>query len=99
MATDQPGKKFGVQFIGDSKRVYVGRIDEARDGLVGETEDATDNAVHAVAEYIINAFGGALEVDYDDGTTYQIQVVKIGRPQPDGSRYGLHPGGMIVGYE
>lgn len=91
--------EFGVRFIGQSKRVVAGRINEAQDSLVGETDDVTDNAVLAVAEYIIHAFDGALETECDDGVTYQIQVVKIGQRHPDGSRYGLHPGGLIVGYQ
>ncbi|WP_165696671.1 hypothetical protein [Mycobacteroides abscessus] len=52
-----------------------------------------------MAEYVIHAFDGALETEYDDGFTYRIQVVKIGQRRRDGSRCGLHPGGMIVGYE
>ena len=91
-------REFGVQFRGASKQVVVGRVNEAQDALVGETEDATDEAVQAVAEYVIHAFDGALEVEYDDGTVYQVQVVKIGQRQPDGSRYGAHPGGLVVGY-
>lgn len=97
-ASGRARNEFGVQFLGESKRVVVGRVDEAQDSLVGEPQDATENAVQAVAEYVIHAFDGALEIEYDDGVTYQIQVVKIGQRHPDGSRYGLHPGGMIVGY-
>lgn len=96
---NQPRKQLGVQFLGESKRVVVGRVNESQDALVGEMEDATDNAVQAVAEYVIHAFDGALEIEYDDGVTYQIQVVKIGQRRADGGRYGLHPGGLIVGYE
>lgn len=99
MTSGQPRKTFGVQFIGESKRVVVGRVNDAQDSLVGEAEDATDNAVQAVAEYVLHAFDGAVEVDYEDGITYQISVVKIGRPYPDGTRYGTHPGGRVVGYE
>lgn len=96
MAQDR--REFGVQFRGESKRVVVGKVNDAQDSLVGRTEDATDEAVQAVAEYVIHGFDGALEVEYDDGTVYQVQVVKIGQQQPDGSRYGVHPGGLVVGY-
>lgn len=99
MATESAAKKFGVQFQGAPKRIFVGRVGESQNFLVGDTEDATDDAVQSVAEYVIQAFDGGLEVDYEDGVTYQIQVVKIGRRRADGSRYGLHPGGMIVEYE
>lgn len=94
--TDRPRKKLGVQFIGKTKRILIGRVNEAQDSLVGETEDATDNAVQAVAEYVIHAFDGALETEYEDGITYQIHVVKM-IPNPDGSSYELHPDGTIVG--
>lgn len=98
VAHDQPRKTLGVQFIGETKRIVVGRVSEAHDSLVGETEDATDDAVRAVAEHIIHVYDGALEIEFDDGMIYQVEVVKIGRQHPDGSRYGLHPHGMVVGY-
>lgn len=90
--------QLAVQFRGAAKRIFAGPVNEAGDGLVDEN-DVTDTAVNSVAEYVINVFDGALELEYDDGITYQIQVAKIGPEQPDGSRYGLHPGGLIVGYE
>ncbi len=92
-------KTFGVQLDAQSGRVVAGRVNEAQDDLLAGKEDVTDNAVLAVAEYVLRSYDGALEVDYDDGITYQIQVVKIGQPQSDGTRYGLHPDGMIVGYD
>ena len=92
-------KTFGVQLDAQSGRVVAGRVDEDQVDLLAGKEDVTDNAVLAVAEYVLRSFGGALEVDYDDGITYQIQVVKIGRPHSDGTRYGLHPDGLIVGYD
>lgn len=92
------GRQFDVQFLGETKRVVAGRINDAGDGLAEPMDDVSDNAVQAVAEYVIANFDGAVEVDYADGVTYQIQVVKIGPPHADGSRFGLHPGGMIVGY-
>ncbi len=88
-----------VQFIASDGRVIAGHINETQDGLTKDAEDVTDNAVQAVAEYVIQQFDGALQVDYSDGTTYQIQVAKIGQPDPTtGMRYGLHPGGEIVGH-
>lgn len=92
------GRQFDIQFRGSSKRVVAGRLNEAGDGLVEPTDDVSDNAVQSVAEYVIHNFDGAVEVDYHDGVTYQIQVVKIGPPHADGSRFGLHPGGMVVEY-
>lgn len=89
--------RLAVQFRGAANRIFAGHVNEAGDELVGES-DVTDTAVHSVAEYVINAFDGALELDYDNGITYQIQVVKIGPPGPDGTRTGLHPGGLIVSY-
>lgn len=91
--------EIGVQFIGQNQRLIAGRVNTSRDGLVGETTDVTDNAVQAVAEYVINVFDGGLEVEYDDGSTYQIRVSKIGPPHSDGARYGVHPGGVIAGHE
>lgn len=89
----------GVQFIASAGRVIAGPINETQDGLTSEAEDVTDNAVQAVAEYVIQRFNGALQVDYSDGITYQIQVAKIGQPDPTtGMRYGLHSGGEIVGH-
>lgn len=99
MVNEREIKEFDVQFLGRSKRVVAGRINLAQDSLIGETDDVTDTAVRAVAEYVIHAFDGALETEYEDGVTYQIQVVKIGQRRRDGGRYGLQPGGMIVGYE
>lgn len=98
MVNERERKEFDVQFLGRSKRVVAGRVNVAQDSLIGETDDVTDTAVRAVAEYVIHAFDGALETEYEDGVTYQIQVVKIGQRRRDGGRYGLHPGGMIVGY-
>lgn len=99
MVTDR-SRKFGVQFDAASNQVVAGPINEAQDALTDAKEDATDNAVQAVAEYVLESFDGALEVDYPDGITYQIQVVKIGQRDPtNGMRYGLHPGGLIVGYD
>lgn len=92
-------KALGIQFFASDGRVVAGHINEAQDGLTGHVEDVTDNAVQAVAEYVAQLFDGALQVDYSDGITYQIQVVKIGQPDPtNGMRYGLHPGGEIVGH-
>ncbi|UBV17770.1 hypothetical protein [Mycolicibacterium fortuitum] len=92
-------KTLGVQFIASEGRVIAGHINETQDGLTKDAEDVTDNSVQAVAEYVIQQFAGALQVDYSDGITYQIQVAKIGQPDPTtGMRYGLHPGGEIVGH-
>ncbi|WP_458796437.1 DUF7446 family protein [Mycobacteroides abscessus] len=99
IVSDRARREFDVQFLGRSKRVVAGRINAAQDSLIGDADDVTDTAVRAVAEYVIHAFDGALETEYDDGVTYQIQVVKIGPRRRNGGRYGLHPGGMIVGYE
>lgn len=98
IAQDQVRKTLGVQFIGETKRIVVGHVNDAQDSLVGDTEDATNDAVRAVAEHIIHAYDGTVEVEFDDGMIYQIEVVKIGQRHPDGSRYGLHPHGLIVGY-
>jgi hypothetical protein len=95
MPADQ---RLAVQFRGAANRIFVGYVNEAGDELADEA-DVTDTAVNSVAEYVINAFDGALELEYDDGTTYQIQVVKIGPPGADGARYGIHPGGLVAGYE
>ena len=92
-------KNFAVQLDGQLGQIFTGQVDASGSELLSNKEDVTDNAVLAVAEYVLRSFDGALEIDYDDGITYQIQVVKIGQPQHDGSRYGLHPGGMIVGYQ
>lgn len=92
-------RKYGVQVRSDPGSVMAGRIDETQTDLTEDREDATDNAVEAVAEYILRKFNGALEIDYDDGTTYQILVTKIGPPDPtNGMRYGLRPDGYVVGY-
>lgn len=91
-------RQFDIQFRGESKRVVAGRLNAAADALEEPTDDVGDNAVQAVAEYVIHNFDGAVEVEYDDGVTYQLQVVKICAPHADGSRVGLHPGGMIVDY-
>ena len=92
-------RKFGVQLDAELNQVVAGRMNEAQDALLAGKEDVTATAVLAVAEYVVRNSDGALEIDYDDGITYQIQVVKIGQRHPDGARYGLHPGGVIVGYE
>ncbi len=98
MAT-HPGGQFGVQLIGKTNRIEAGQINEAGEDLDGATSDVTDNAVMAVAEYIIRGFESALEVDYDDGVTYRILVTKIGPPDPaTGMRTGLLPNGDLVGY-
>ena len=85
----------------DDEHYVRGMIAAGASGYLTK-EDAPHNivsAVLAVAEYVVRNSDGALEIDYDDGITYQIQVVKIGQRHPDGARYGLHPGGVIVGYE
>ncbi|SLH39688.1 Predicted transcriptional regulator [Mycobacteroides abscessus subsp. massiliense] len=95
---DQPVEKdLDVQFRGESKRIVAGHPNASHDSLIGTTTDVTDNALRSVAEYVIHAFSGAAEIEYDDGVIYQVQVVKIGQPRQDGRRYALHPGGMIVG--
>ncbi len=98
-AMHETNNAIGVQFIGQTQRVVAGRVNTSRDGLDGETTDVTDNAVQAVAEYVINGFDGALEVEYDGGITYQVQVSKIGPTHSDGARHGLHPGGVIASHE
>jgi len=91
-------RELAVQFRGAAKRIFAGTVNDAGDALVDEN-DVTDTAVNSVAEYVINVFDGTLELEYDDGLTYRIQVVKIGPERPNGARYGLHPGGLVVGYE
>ncbi|WP_293003377.1 hypothetical protein [Mycobacterium sp.] len=86
-----------VQFRSAVNRIFAGHVNDAGDDLVGEV-DVTDTAVNSVAEFVINAFDGALELEYDNGITYQIQVVKISPPAAAGTRMGLHAGGLIVGY-
>jgi hypothetical protein len=98
MTAAQARKRLAVQFRGAAKSILAGEVNAAGDALVDES-GVTDTAVNSVAEYVLNEFDGALELEYADGTTYQIQVAKIGPPLPDGTRYGLHPGGLLVGYE
>ena len=90
--------KFAVQLNGQSGRVFGGPVNEDGTGLVPEAQDVTDAAVLAVAEYVLRSFDGALEVEYPDGPTYRIQVVKVGTPHADGTRYAVHPDGYVVGH-
>jgi len=90
-------KRIGLQLNGKSGRVFAGPVNDDQTELLAGADDVTDNAVLAVAEYVLRSYDGALEVDYDDGTTYQILVVKRGRPQADGGRYEVHPGGWAEG--
>lgn len=92
-------RTFGVQLNGQSGRVVAGEFNEAQTDLNPGAEDVTDNAVLAVSEYVLRVFDGALEVDYDDGIIYQIQVVKLGPTRADGTRVGLHPGGWVREHE
>ncbi len=94
----QQVKRFGVQLNGKSGRVFGGPVTEGQTELMVGAEDVTDNAVLAVAEYVLRSYDGALEVEYADGTIYQIQVVKIGQPQADGTRYEVRPDGYVVGH-
>lgn len=91
-------RRFGVQLIGQSGRVFGGPVNEDGTGLLAGAEDVTDNAVLAVAEYVLRSFDGAVEIDYPDGPTYQIQVVEVGKPDKDGTRYAVHPDGYVVGH-
>jgi len=94
-----PDGNLGVQLLGKTNRIVAGHLNETGDDLDGATSDVTDNAVMAVAEYVIRGYESALEVDYDDGVTYRIVVTKIGPPDPvTGMRTGLLPTGEIVGY-
>lgn len=92
-------RKFGVQLNGQSGRVVAGEFNDAQTDLIPGAEDVTDNAVAAVAEYVLGVFDGALEVDYDDGITYQIHVAKLGPTRADGTRVGLYPGGWVCEHE
>lgn len=91
-------KSFGVRLNEKAGRVFGGPVDEDGAALLAGAEDVTDDAVLAVAEHVLQSYDGALQVDYANGFSYQIQVVKIGKPQADGTRYELHPGGYVVGH-
>lgn len=90
---------FGVQLDAESNQIVAGRMNKAQDALLAGKEDVTDMAVLSVAEYVVRNFDGAAEIEYEDGITYQIQVVKIGQRHPNGARYGLYPGGVIAEYQ
>lgn len=97
MTTTQPPRKYGIHLNRETNRLYVGPLTDDRTDL---TDDKEDIAVEPVADFILLAYDGALQVDTPDGITYQIEVVKIGRPDPiTGMRTGIHPGSMIVGYQ
>ncbi|XTP38567.1 DUF7446 family protein (plasmid) [Mycobacterium sp. TJFP1] len=83
-------------FSEQSRKIHVGTMNEAHDGLVDEMEDVTSTAVVAVADYVF-AGTGAVEVNLDDGSAYRIEVVKIGSSSRSGHRIALLPGSEIVG--
>lgn len=95
-----PDRKYGIQLDHETNRLYAGPLTTDRNDLTTDKEDITDIVVEPVADFICLAYNGALQVDTPDGITYQIEVVKIGRPDPlTGMRTGIHPGSMIVGYQ
>jgi hypothetical protein len=85
----------GVKFDEQSRQILAGRMNDAKDELLDETEDVTNTAVVAVADYVF-AGTGAVEIKLEDDTAYRIEVVKIGRTR-SGSRIALLPGSAVVG--
>lgn len=93
---DRPGHQLGVKFNDQSRRIFVGKMNDAQDDLLDEKQDVTSTAVVAVADYVF-AGTGAIEVNFEDDTAYRIEVVKVGRTR-SGDRIALLPGSAIVGF-
>lgn len=54
------------------------RVEGATAGGSPSRGDVTDDAVRAVADFVLAEHEGAVEVEFGDGYVYQIEVVKIG---------------------
>lgn len=92
---DRSRHELGVKFNEQSRRIFVGTMNDAQDDLLDEKQDVTSTAVVAVADYVF-AGTGAIEIDFDDDTAYRIEVVKVGRTR-SGDRIALLPGSTVVG--
>ncbi len=91
---DEPGT-LGVVFNEQSRRIFVGPINETLDGLSEEIRDVTSSAAVAVADYVF-ARGGLVQVHLDADSAYRVEVVKVGRTH-GGHPIAIHPDGLIVG--
>lgn len=96
--TIDPSRKFGAQFDADTSHIFVGEINQTRDGLRDGMEDTTGMTIRAVAELVFQAYEGAMDVTYEDGIGYRIEVTKIARPL-GGNRIGLEPDGTVRGFD
>lgn len=96
MAEEREKGKLGVVFDEQAGQICVGILNEGLDEVVEiEDDDVTATAVVAVADYVF-ARGGAVEFSVDADTTFEVQVVKVGKMR-DGSRVAILPGAQIVG--
>lgn len=67
--------KYVVSYQQLTGRIVVGKLNAHGTAFL-DKEDQTDRALRNVAEYVHHEYGGSMTVDFNDGTSFDIQVTK-----------------------